>query len=50
VAVARGKCGLGKVANIDWQEISEFVKIPHHELLEPGWRGVREEQDQQDNR
>jgi hypothetical protein len=21
-AVARGKCGLGKVANIDWQEIS----------------------------
>ena len=24
VAVARGKCGLGKVANIDWQEISAF--------------------------
>jgi hypothetical protein len=23
VAVARGKCGLGMVANMDWQEISE---------------------------
>jgi hypothetical protein len=24
VAAARGKCGLGKVANIDWHEISAF--------------------------